>query len=131
MRRIERARQRARELLRKYDMKRAPIDAYALARQMPEVRSVEELELDDDLSGALLPVDAGKWLIVVNTLHSETRRRFTVAHEIGHLLLHQYTAPHADRRMKLRDARSSEGSALEEIEANQFASELLMPSELV
>jgi Zn-dependent peptidase ImmA (M78 family) len=45
--------------------------------------------------------------------------------------LHQYRVPHADRTLKLRDAQSSQGSAFEEIEANQFAAELLMPRDLV
>jgi Zn-dependent peptidase ImmA (M78 family) len=56
-----------------------------------------------------------------------------MAHELGHLLLHGYTTPHADRGYKLRyrNSTSAEGSVLEEIEANQFAAELLMPENLL
>ena len=131
MRRVQRAWRKAQALLREYDINQPGFDIYALARRLPAVQEVEESQLDEDVSGALVPVHQGKWLIVVNKAHAETRRRFTVAHELAHLLLHQYTVPHADRRLKLRDARSSEGSAFEEIEANQFAAELLMPRELV
>lgn len=131
MRRILRARRRAQSLLNELGIKRPPLDVNAIAKRIPTLEKIEEVELDDEISGALLPVEGGKWLIVVNSFHTTRRRRFTIAHELGHLLLHQYTAPHADRRMKLRDARSSEGSAQEEIEANQFAAELLMPREWV
>jgi Zn-dependent peptidase ImmA (M78 family) len=94
--------------------------------------TVIEHELDDDVSGALVPPsEGGDWVILVNKTHTVNRKRFTIAHELGHLLLHQYTSPHADRRLMLRDARSSEGSTFEEIEANQFAAELLMPREFV
>jgi len=50
---------------------------------------------------------------------------------LGHLLLHGYRTPHADKQFRLRDARSSEGSVLEEIQANQFAAELLMPRPMI
>ena len=79
----------------------------------------------------LVPLDGGEWAILVNADHAKARQRFTIAHELGHLLLHGYTTAHADRAFKFRDARSSEGSALEEIQANQFAAELLMPRELL
>jgi len=46
-------------------------------------------------------------------------------------LLHGYSTAHADKKFRFRDACSSEGSALEEIEANQFAAELLMPREWI
>lgn len=131
MRRLQRAWKRAQHLLQEHRITHPWIDVYALAAKIPAVKGIEELGLNNDISGALLPVDDGQWLIVVNKAHAESRRRFTVAHELGHLLLHQYTTPHADRRLRLRDARSSEGSAFEEIEANQFAAELLMPREFV
>jgi Zn-dependent peptidase ImmA (M78 family) len=93
--------------------------------------------LPDEISGVLVPLASplrGKvWTIVYNSHHSRVRQRFTIAHELGHLLLHSFTVPHADHGFKLRfrNAESSEGSVLEEIEANQFAAELLMPRELV
>jgi Zn-dependent peptidase ImmA (M78 family) len=131
MRRVLRAKQKAKELLSRHPAKGAWIDVFALAKKLPEVAAVQAMDLDDDISGALLPVSEGKWLILVNQDHAPTRQRFSVAHELGHLYLHQYRVPHADRTMKLRDAQSSQGSAFEEIEANQFAAELLMPRDLL
>ena len=59
--------------------------------------------------------------------------RLSVAHELGYLLLHGYKTPHADRgfKVRLRSAQSSDGSVAEEIEANRFAAELLMPTRLL
>jgi Zn-dependent peptidase ImmA (M78 family) len=90
-----------------------------------------ERPLEDDVSGALVPLEGKKWVILVNANHHPLRKRFTIAHELGHLLIHGYTSPHADRAFKFRDARSSDGSAQEEIQANQFAAELLMPRKLL
>ena len=89
--------------------------------------------MEDEISGMLIPLKEPKlgkdWVILVNKDHSKTRQRFTLAHELGHLVLHGYTTPHADRGYKLRyrNASSATGSVLEEVEANQFAAELLMP----
>lgn len=84
----------------------------------------------------LVPTDEGakkKWIIVLNKKHTPLRHRFTIAHELGHLLMHQYTKPHADgeQRIRFRDGTSSLGTEPEEVEANQFAAELLMPAALL
>lgn len=38
---------------------------------------------DDNISGAITK-DGNRWIIVVNESHPPTRKRFTVAHELGH-----------------------------------------------
>ena len=43
--------------------------------------------LEDDVSGFLYR-DAVQSVIGVNTHHSPVRQKFTTAHELGHLLLH-------------------------------------------
>jgi Zn-dependent peptidase ImmA (M78 family) len=70
--------------------------------------------------------------IGVNALHHPNRQRFTIAHEIGHLVLHRPEITkeiHVDREfpMLMRDAVSATGSDEMEIEANCFAAEILMP----
>lgn len=59
--------------------------------------------------------------ITVNAKNSPTRRRFTVAHELGHYFLH-----HNGEELGYLDLRSTVISP-EERAANQFAAELLMP----
>jgi len=129
MRRMLNPRREALRVLEKHHRThRLPVDIEAIAG---EYATVAKRPLDRDVSAVLAPLEGGKWLILVNEEHVEVRQRFSIAHELGHLLLHAYTAPHADRAFRFRDARSSEGSALEEIQANRFAAELLMPADQV
>lgn len=74
----------------------------------------------------------GQTVIGVNSLHHPNRQRFTIAHELGHLLLHKDEV-HIDRsfRVNRRDEVSSLAVDPDEIEANRFAAELLMPYNLV
>jgi hypothetical protein len=94
-------------------------------------------QLPPGVSGVLVPLEGENkkvaWAIVVNEGDREARQRFTIAHELGHLLLHRFTSPHADSgyKVRFRDGASSEGRIREEIEANEFAAELLMPRALI
>ena len=69
--------------------------------------------------------ETARTLIGVNSTHPATRQRFTLAHEIAHLKLHEGQAVFIDHlvRVNWRDGTS----AREEVEANAFAAELLMP----
>lgn len=72
----------------------------------------------------------GQRFVIVNARHHENRRRFTLAHEVGHHVLHaDYLAEHVhvDTAVLRRDELSAEGVDLKEIAANAFAAELLMP----
>ena len=86
--------------------------------------------LDDELSGMIF-IKGGKPIIGVNALHHPHRQRFTIAHEIGHFLLHRTRIEnrvHVDKKFIVyRDARSAHGSDLIEVQANRFAAALLMP----
>jgi Zn-dependent peptidase ImmA (M78 family) len=75
----------------------------------------------------------GTAVIGVNSMDAPNRQRFTIAHEIGHLLLHKDEHLHVDEKspIGLRNDRSSLAIDEREIEANQFAAELLMPVELL
>jgi predicted transcriptional regulator len=74
---------------------------------------------------ALEPVGDGHQ-IVLRGATSQQRRRFTIAHEVGHFVLHpQRLAP-------LRGGDPGNAAwQQQEREADQFAAELLMPEELV
>lgn len=85
---------------------------------------------DSDISGFLFR-DNKKTVIGVNSSNSLPRQRFTVAHELGHYLLHSQgdDGLYVDRGFEVmfRDDHSSDGINTEEREANLFAAELLMP----
>lgn len=56
-----------------------------------------------------------------------TRQRFSVAHELGHFILHNDGTSHTS----FRDTISSQGTDTKEMEANSFAANLLMPKDEV
>ena len=117
-------------LRRTYASSELPVPVDRIAREL-KVELVEK-PLADDVSGLLVRADGGGVAIVVNEKHSEVRRRFTIAHELGHLVLHKGRPLVVDRvRVNLRNARSSVAVDQEEIEADAFAAEPLMPRALV
>lgn len=85
--------------------------------------AVAEFE-DNDISGY---IDFEKKLIIVNKYHSPSRQRFTIAHELGHWILHQKELQQ-DRDIVILYRKSIEGETdpLEQ-EANCFAANLLVP----
>ena len=73
---------------------------------------------------ALEPLGDGR-AIVLNGAGDSSRRRFTIAHEIGHFVLH------SERCRPERGGAVNEAGRREEREADAFAAELLMPERLV
>ena len=90
---------------------------------------INYLDLSEEISGAMKREGkSGKPVIIVNSKHLDERKRFTIAHELGHFLLHSLTPNHIDKQgVYFRDGDSSTGENIMEIQANQFAAELLMP----
>lgn len=120
------AKSEAIKLLQNNGIVRAPVPVDSLAKTLEiDVRYSPGKE---DVSGAL--IRNGKSVVIaVNSAQHENRQRFTIAHEIGHFLLHKGTKVHFDEdfRVNYRNALSSEATNSDEIEANTFAAELLMP----
>ena len=81
------------------------------------------------LSGLLLPARHEVW---VSEHEPWERRRFSIAHEVGHYLLHAGQVP-AGVFCRAADLRPDPDSPerLREREANRFAAELLMPEAMV
>src|SRR6266851_1759525 len=106
-----------------------PIPVEKIARLLGADVRYEPFE--GELSGMLFR-EKGRSVVGVNALHSRTRQRFTIAHELGHLLLHSDNDLFVDKHYRVRrDRRSSEASDYAEIQANAFAAELLMPTALL
>jgi len=118
------------ELLRALDIKEAPVPVEAVAAHLGA--TIRYSPFDGELAGMLIRGDDHNPVIGVNSLHHVNRQRFTIAHECGHLLLHKGEV-HIDKsfRVNLRDRNSSKAINPEEIEANRFAAELLMPYDMV
>jgi Zn-dependent peptidase ImmA (M78 family) len=115
-----------RKLLRELEIEKPPIPVEAIARSLGA--QIRYSPFEGDISGMVFR-DKEQMVIGVNSLHHPNRQRFTIAHEIGHLLLHKGTEVHVDRtfRVNLRNDVSSKAVDPDEIEANRFAAQLLMP----
>ena len=103
-----------------------PVPVESIAEDLLGLR-VEEAELDG-VSGFLLPAERR---ICLNARDVPARRRFTLAHEVGHWVcqcLEGRAAPVTAGRG--RERRRAAARALER-EANVFAAELLMPEPAV
>jgi len=111
-----------------------PVDVFKLASELG-IRVVAK-PLRDSISGAIERRDDG-WMIVVNKNHSENRKRFTVAHEIGHFVLHYRQLGNGTNDTKAYRADEQEDAyenwidVEHEREANGFAAGILMPAPLV
>lgn len=89
--------------------------------------------LDPEISGFFV-LKNGIPYIRFNKLEAIQRQRFTIAHELGHFLLHKDERPlFIDKSEKIlyRDINSSTGEIKKEREANAFAASLLMPKYLL
>lgn len=118
-------------MLEQHAIKTVPVPVERIAK-LRGIR-VEYAPLDDELSG-LAHIHDNVPIIGINALHAPNRQRFTLAHELAHVLLHQRElerAVHVDRGSLRRDALAAEGVDPIEIEANAFAAELLMPTRLL
>ena len=87
-----------------------------------ESNGIIVVELDTDISlfdGVSFTTDNGYKVIVLNKSMSNDRKRFTLAHELGHLIMH------SSEDFLFAEYRDKED------EANMFASEFLMPSNAI
>lgn len=108
-----------------------PVERIIKARRI----ALQYAPLDEELSGMAYIKD-GVGIIGVNALHHPNRQRFSAAHELAHHVLHVpdiTAAVHVDKGFRVlhRDELAAQGTDPLEIEANAFASELLMPRQFL
>ena len=118
---------RAREFLRDAGNDSVPVDVKRLAAAANAKIKVA-YDLADDESGQTTPFK-DKHIIFVNGNHKEERQRFTVLHEIAHIVLGLPSQHHGSTlktEMLLRYARRPE----EEVLCDVFAAECLLPYHL-
>lgn len=119
----------AKQLLAKAGVDAVPVPVERVAEYLGI--KVDMSDLGDDCSGVLVR-DGDRAVIGVNWAHHANRQRFTIAHEIGHFVLHEGET-YVDKgfSVNFRDLESGSGKKREEVQANAFAAALLMPAELV
>ncbi|HZR62647.1 MAG TPA: ImmA/IrrE family metallo-endopeptidase [Xanthobacteraceae bacterium] len=125
-------RQMVEALLARTKVKNGAVPVEAIVRSLGIEIKLDKV--DDELSGFIVRDKQSKRAIIgANKSHHEHRRRFTIAHELGHFLLHEGHIVHLDQnigalRVNLRNSESARGEDNDEKEANLFAAELLMPA---
>lgn len=135
--------EKAEGLLVRHGLLMRPIPIEKLAEQIGTAIHAEVLE--DEVSGMLVTKGTDAH-IIVNATHHANRQRFTLAHEIGHFILHHSAANKdqlfVDRKYSIYErvgaptAKHYQGSestttVKQEREANAFAAGLLMPKILL
>jgi Zn-dependent peptidase ImmA (M78 family) len=105
-----------------------PVDSVAIAQNMG--LKVLTGELPKDVSGALLKKEGSDPIVLLSNGDGKQRKRFSCAHELGH-----YVSRSESNQLETsyefidyRDQNSTKGNDSEEIFANQFAANLLMPA---
>ncbi|XVL44156.1 ImmA/IrrE family metallo-endopeptidase [Staphylococcus equorum] len=99
-----------------------------------EICNVIEIPIEEKIEGFDFTIsdsgyyDSEKDKIIINPLEHKNRKRFTLAHELGHALLeHEGISFRTKDKVKYKDIIEK----MRETEANKFAAQLLMPKELV
>ena len=123
------ARRKAAELIERAGIQKPPVPVERLAELAGALVRYEPFE--GTMSGLLYRSNE-RAVIGVNSIHPEVRQRFTIAHELAHLLLHQPTFQIDEHAfVAFRNPESSKATDPAEVEANQFAAALLMPEGLL
>lgn len=113
----------AQSLLDDYWDRTIPIDPKQIISEIDDLQVVSE-SLPDNISGRIsYDFDKSSYIITVNENHHPNRQRFTIAHELGH-----YVLGHGSKEDVLY--RNGESDP-DEIEANAFAAEILMPKGVI
>ncbi len=119
------------DIIRSYQQA-APVNITALANALG-INVLSTYDLPEGISGKIAkdPVDGGTsgYSISVNAFEAYKRRRFTVAHECAHFILHREFI--GDELTDDALYRSDKLPTTAEFEANNFAADLLMPRALV
>lgn len=117
----------ARRLLSKFELA-PPVPVGEIIRHYADV---EVLDMPFDIDGVCigLKVPGRRPRVIVNSRsRSPVRQRFTMAHELGHIVIPWHTGFIVDKLRPSAKRSDSDYWALE-VEANRFASEFLMPTD--
>lgn len=110
------------DIIEYFDAKLAPVPVIAFANALG-VRVLKSYSLDKDGELYFEDEERRRPVITTNARQHINRRRFTVAHELGHLMMHELKNHNRDTDDCIYDPI--------ETEANVFAANLLMPRSIL
>ena len=115
------------DLVIKHKISCDPLDIREVVRTVFEI-DINETDLGKSVSGFLERI-GNRWAIYINKNESEVRKRFTIAHELGHFIYH--SDKYVGGGTSIPDQiffRDYSTNPMEQ-EANNFAAALLMPED--
>ncbi|WP_260581218.1 ImmA/IrrE family metallo-endopeptidase [Sphingopyxis sp. PET50] len=128
----DRAKRAARDLLAKYKITKAPIDPEAIAQAegIDVVYATFNGQIGDQVAGYSEPMNGR---IVINRDLHTNRKTYTIAHELGHHMLHKDYLDDEGAYQVFPRMQSYDGTPKppEEQEADAFAAALLVPLDLL
>lgn len=113
------------DLLKRLKIESLPIDPYGICERLGILVKEDDCE---GYTGMLLVVGKDALISVKSSIREQSRKRFTVAHELGHYNIPEHLTSSRNYFKctdKDLDAFTSKGNL--ESEANDFAAEFLMP----
>ncbi len=115
-----------RKAAREQGIQTTPLDIKSVIEHVFHIK-ICETDLGKSVSGFLEKI-GNSWVIYINKYENEYRKRFTLAHELGHFISHKdnYASGAIIKdQIFFRDENTDE----KEQQANNFAAELLMPED--
>src|SRR4051812_44501345 len=110
----------------------APVNVTAIAEALGLNVWESDVELPEGISGKIFrdPISGGSsgFSIIVRESDPYVRKRFTVAHEVGHFVLHRNQIGES---LTDDELYRSGLSTHQEARANRFAADILMPKDLI
>lgn len=128
---------RATQILRDHDLFDVPVDPLKVAKALG-IKVMNAVFSQPNKSGAVAK-RGQEYSIFLNTNEPPSRKRFTIAHEIGHRLLHMSSSEDSEfidtednfRTAEAIDSEIWDADRRREWEANAFAGALLMNEALL
>jgi len=120
------------EIRKKYNLSSVPVDLSSIIESENITVKVTDLSQLERRAGrkisGLITIEKEKEnkIILINSCDAETRRKFTLAHELGHYFLHTDNNPNENVIISFRGLNNQR-----EREADWFATALIMPEDKV
>ena len=126
--------QRAMEVLKRHGLHSIPVDPVVLANS--EGIKVHNAQFSEEGVSGMVAKRGGDLTLLVNQNDPPYRKRFTIAHELGHHFLHlvadgEFVDTVRDLFRDTEHEKDLSDEKRAEVQANRFAAALLMPKELV